>query len=156
MQEPNFHNQFIAKAQELAGRPQPLTLPNWFHTIPSDTLHTISNLCYECVPGFHSIEQIQELTHYQMKTSYLTSVQQSIPNQWETKIKQEASLPNTENQLFIFNKNKTTNITHLSSKSFYTQLYSGTLEKLKIKKCTTHFYTDWERKTGPVKWSKIT
>ena len=155
MQEPIFHNQFIAKPQELTGRPQPLTLPNWFHTIPSNTLHTISNLCYECVPGFHSIEQIRELTHYQMKTLYLTSVQQSIPKQWETKIKQEDSIPNTENQLFIFNKNKPTNITQLSSKSFYTQLHSGTLENLKIKKCTTHFYTDWERKTGPVKWSKI-
>ena len=90
-----------------------------------------------------------------MKTSYLTPVQKSIPNQWEKKIKQQASIPNTENQLFIFNKNKSTNIRHLSSKSFYTQLHSGTLENIKIKKCTTHFYTDWERKTGPVKWSKI-
>ena len=43
----------------------------------------------------------------------------------------------------------------MNSKEFYSNLGLHTTDSLRLEKINTHFYTDWERKTGPVNWQKV-
>ena len=89
--------------------PIPTSLPEYIPTLINEsilhvtpgTLTAVSNLCYEVVPGLHSLEQIQELTSHPVSEPYLRKLQHSIPPDWRRAIQTQNLSPNSRNQLKI-------------------------------------------------------
>ena len=147
--------------------PIPTSLPEYFPTLINEsilhvtpgTLTTVSNLCYEMVPGLHSLEQIQELTSHPVSEPYLRKLQHSIPSDWRRAIQTQNSSPNSRNQLKInvkAGKNTVSCSVHkINTRTFYHTLQKYSTTSLAREKVTSHFYTDWGRKTGPVRWHRV-
>ena len=158
LNEPIYQNGFITYANKDSQWPKPLAIPNWHCKTAHNSLTLIKNLCYEVIPGFHTLEQIQELTQHNITNAQLERITDSIPPLWRHKIETSTTNANTNNLTIFTTKNKKKekkNVVKMNSKEFYSNLRLHTTDSLRLEKINTHFYTDWERKTGPVNWQKV-
>ncbi len=154
--EPIYHNPFVTRDPEDTGWPQLIKLPNWYKNTTPNTLTTIKNLCYEVIPGFHTVDQLQELTSYQMTPEYFQNLIRAIPLTWRRKIISQPFKPNSSPSLKIYVNNTNgetrSDIKNISTKTFYNHLQQPSIKSFKMEHISRHVYTEWERKAGTVKW----
>lgn len=129
--EPLFHNQFITDSEDQLSTM--LKPPAWC----AGKLSIVADICHVFVPGIYNVEQISNICEKQIKDTDYRKMVSAIPTEWKQKLESDVQDSPYEDEvpLLQIKPNKTTKVTQLTSREFYSVLllrdFAGEPKKIK-------------------------
>ena len=160
--EPVFHNPLIPELVGSPPWPALITPPNWYRRYNADDLRTIGDLCHQYRPGFHTPQELEELTGYPAIAHFVNRVTRSLPAPWYRAIMMDDPPSSPSNDIHLTLREAAhvlhpVSIASLTSRRFYLLTPRHTVVTIQTEKDLDDkvFFTTWEREFGLINWAKV-